>query len=83
MFNVELIVKPRPGIRDPQGAAVEESIHSFSDHPCEVHCVGRYLNMDIEAPNASEARRIADDMCKRILVNPNLETYELTVHETP
>ncbi len=79
MFKVELIVRPRPGVRDPQGDAVGEALSGIGFRGVKVHCVGRYLYMDLEAPSEAAARTMADDMCKRLLVNPNLETYELSI----
>jgi len=81
MFQVDLIVKPRSGVRDPQGEAVQEALHGLGYQAAEIHCVGRYLSLQIDAPTADEARALADDMCKRLLVNPNLETYQLEIHE--
>ena len=79
MYKLKLIVRPRDGVRDPQGDAVEEALRGLGYEGMKVHCVGRYLRMDIKAASADDARQLADDMCKRLLVNPNLETYEVTV----
>ncbi len=79
MFRVELVVKPRKGVRDPQGEAVEEALRGIGYGDFRVHCVGRTLHMEIAAPDEGEARRLVDDMCKRLLVNPSLETYELEI----
>ena len=77
-FTVELVVRPRRGVRDPQGDAVEESLRGMGYAP-KVHGVGRCLLMDLDATSQSEAEGMVHDMCKRLLVNPNLETYDLTV----
>lgn len=82
MFTIDLIVKPRPGVRDPQGEAVEEALRGIGYDTAAVHCVGRYLRMDLDVASEEEARKVADDMCKRLLVNPNLETYDITVAKT-
>jgi phosphoribosylformylglycinamidine synthase subunit PurS len=66
-------------VRDPQGDAVGEALRGMGYAGANVACVGRYLDMTVEAANESAARTMADDMCKRLLVNPNLETYDLTV----
>lgn len=78
-FKVELIVKPKPGVRDPQGEAVEGALHGIEAKGVKVHHVGRFLAMDVQAATADEARKLVDDMCKRLLVNPNLETYTANV----
>jgi phosphoribosylformylglycinamidine synthase PurS subunit len=79
MFRVDLIVRPRDGVRDPQGDAVEESLSGLGYNGIKVHAVGRYLRLSLEAESAAAARALADDMCRRLLVNPNLETYDITV----
>ena len=81
MFRVDLIVRPKPGVRDPQGDAVEESLKGLGYKGLKVHSVGRTLRLDIDAKTAADAKKLADDMCKRLLVNPNLETYEVVVEK--
>ena len=81
MFHIDLIVKPRTGVRDPQGDAVEESLRGIGYRGLKVHCVGRYLRMDVDADSVDAAREIAEDMCRRLLVNPNLETYDINITE--
>lgn len=78
VFEVELVVRPRDGVRDPQGDAVEEALRGLGYTP-KVHCVGRYLRFELEAASEDEAQRIAREMCERLLVNPNLETYDLSL----
>lgn len=79
MYKVQLIVRPKTGVRDPQGDAVEEALGGVGYQGIKVHCVGRYLSMDVEAKSEDDAKRLVDDMCKRMLVNPNLETYQVEV----
>lgn len=76
--KVELRVRPREGVRDPQGDAVQEALRGIGFEAVLVHAVGRTLHMEIDAESESAARAMADDMCRRLLVNPNLETYTLT-----
>ena len=81
-FKVELIVKPKSGVRDPQGEAVDGAVKGLEVKGVKVHQVGRYLAMDVDARSADEAKRTVDDLCKRLLVNPNLETYTARVEGT-
>jgi phosphoribosylformylglycinamidine synthase len=78
-YRVSVLVRPRPGVMDPQAEAVGESLGSLGYRDVEVEWVGRTLTMVIEAPGEASVRAIAEDMCLRILVNPNLETHEITV----
>jgi phosphoribosylformylglycinamidine synthase PurS subunit len=80
-YKVELVVRPRTGVRDPQGDAVEEALRGVGYHALKVHCVGRFLRFDLQADSVEEAQTITDEMCKRLLVNPNLETYDVNIVE--
>jgi len=79
MYKVQLVVRPRKGVRDPQGEAVEEALRGLGYDGLQVDCVGRYLALELEAQSEAAAKSLAEDMCKRLLVNPSLETYELTI----
>ncbi len=82
MFRIDLVVRPKPGVKDPQGEAVEEALRGIGLSGVHVHHVGRTLRLDLEAASEAEAKLKAEEMCKRLLVNPNLETYELSVART-
>lgn len=79
LIPVEVIVTPRPGVRDPQGEAVQEALRNLGHGPVEVGCVGRVLRLSVPAPDEQAARAAVSRMCDELLVNPNLETYEVRV----
>lgn len=80
MFTAELIVTPRPGVRDPQAEAVTEALQGLYPHgAATVGCVGRYLRLQLAATDAVAARAQVEQMCRELLVNPNLESFELRV----
>jgi phosphoribosylformylglycinamidine synthase PurS subunit len=81
-YKVELIVKPKSGVRDPQGEAVDGAVKGLEVKGVKVHQVGRFLAMDVDARSPEEAKRTVDDLCKRLLVNPSLETYTAVVEGT-
>jgi phosphoribosylformylglycinamidine synthase len=64
---------------DPQAEAVGESLTSLGYGHIDVEWVGRQLTMVIETTDDEAARITAEELCARILVNPNLETHEITV----
>lgn len=79
MFRVDLDVRPRPGVKDPQAEAVAESLARLGHDAVTVNAVGRVLSLSIDCSDEAEARRIAEGLCDELLVNPNLETYSLRV----
>ena len=81
MFRIDLIVRPRDVVRDPQSDAVQEALAGIGCSGLKVQAVGRFLQLDLDAPSEAEARSQVEDMCKRLLVNPNLETFDITVEK--
>lgn len=77
----ELVVRPRPGASDPQADAIAEALSAAGFSGFHVGCVGRYLRIDVHSDSVSAARDQVAEMCRTLLVNPNLETYELRTEE--
>jgi len=43
--------------------------------------IGKRIRVDLEAANKAECRQIMDEISRRVLVNPNMETYEYEIRE--
>ena len=70
-MRARVLVRPKAGILDPQGIAVERALPALGfDGVQNVH-VGRLIELDVEDP----AR--LDEMCRALLVNPLIEDYEI------
>jgi phosphoribosylformylglycinamidine synthase PurS subunit len=73
-----VLVRPKPGILDPQGQAVEGSLRQLGFDVGETR-VGRLIEFDIDAGSAPEALGQARRMCEQLLTNPLVETYEIEI----
>jgi phosphoribosylformylglycinamidine synthase subunit PurS len=71
-----VLVRPKAGILDPQGEAVESSLRQLG-FPVGEARVGRVIDIDVEADTPSEARAEIEHMCERLLANPLIESYEI------
>jgi phosphoribosylformylglycinamidine synthase len=71
-----VLVRPKPGILDPQGEAVESSLRQLG-FPVADARVGRLVDLEVEAGDAEEARAKLAQMCERLLANPLIESYEI------
>jgi phosphoribosylformylglycinamidine synthase len=78
--KVSVLVRPKEGILDPQGEAVEGSLRKLGFEVSEAR-VGRVIDLDVASGNADEARTQVDEMCHRLLANPLIESYEIELHE--
>ena len=71
MSRVRVLIRPKAGILDPQGQAVERALPALGfDGVANVH-VGRLVELDV--PDASRV----PEMCERLLTNPLIEDYEI------
>jgi phosphoribosylformylglycinamidine synthase subunit PurS len=73
-----VLVRPKAGILDPQGEAVESSLRQLG-FPVGDARVGRLIDLEVEASTAAEARAEVERMCERLLANPLIESYEIEV----
>ncbi len=70
-MRARVLVRPKAGILDPQGVAVERALPALGfEGVANVH-VGRLIELDVEDPTQLEA------MCQKLLVNPLIEDYEI------
>jgi phosphoribosylformylglycinamidine synthase PurS subunit len=73
-----VLVRPKEGILDPQGEAVESSLRQLG-FPVGDARVGRVIDLEVEATSEDEARAEVERMCERLLANPLIESYEIEV----
>jgi phosphoribosylformylglycinamidine synthase PurS subunit len=73
-----VLVRPKGGILDPQGEAVESSLRQLGFGVGEAR-VGRVIDLEVDAPNAEEARAQLERMCESLLANPLIESYEIEI----
>ena len=79
-MRATVLVRPKAGILDPQGEAVESSLRQLGFLVDEAR-VGRVIDLDVDAATADEARGEIERMCERLLANPQIESYEIEVAE--
>jgi phosphoribosylformylglycinamidine synthase len=75
-----VLVRPKQGILDPQGEAVETALGQLG-FPVQEARVGKVVDLEVEAASAAEARAKVEQMCEQLLANPLMESYEVTVHD--
>jgi phosphoribosylformylglycinamidine synthase len=69
-----VLIRPKEGILDPQGQAVERALPALGyDGVSNVH-VGRMVELDV--PDDDVPARVAE-MCEKLLANPLVESYEV------
>jgi phosphoribosylformylglycinamidine synthase len=71
MPHVRILIRPKAGILDPQGTAVEQALPQLGFGGASDVRIGRLVELDVEHTDELEA------MCEKLLVNPLIEDYEI------
>ena len=75
-MRATVLVRPKHGILDPQGEAVETSLRQLGFAVAEAR-VGRLVDVEIEGDDAAAVREQLERMCEQLLANPLIESYEI------
>ena len=70
----------KPGHSDPEGETTKQSLSELN-YPVESVGVRKVYEVVLEAKNLSEAKKMIEDMCKRLLANPVKDNYRFEVEE--
>ena len=74
-MKVRVLIRPKEGILDPQGQAVERALPALGFEGVESVHVGRLVELEVADPAQVEA------MCEQLLANPLVEDYEVQVED--
>jgi phosphoribosylformylglycinamidine synthase subunit PurS len=74
-LKARVLIRPKEGILDPQGQAVERALPALGFEGVSNVRVGRLVELEIDDVNEIPA------MCERLLANPLIEDYEVLVTE--
>jgi phosphoribosylformylglycinamidine synthase subunit PurS len=77
-----VLVRPKSGILDPQGEAVESALEHLGFSVAGAR-VGKVIDLEVEAADAAAARTQVEKMCAQLLANPLMESYEVEIHGEP
>jgi phosphoribosylformylglycinamidine synthase subunit PurS len=75
-MRATILVRPKAGILDPQGQAVETGLEHLGFTVDRAH-VGRLVELDLPTDDEGEARAQVERMCEQLLANPLIESYEI------
>ncbi|HET8535767.1 MAG TPA: phosphoribosylformylglycinamidine synthase subunit PurS [Solirubrobacteraceae bacterium] len=70
-MRARVLIRPKEGILDPQGIAVERALPALGFTGVENVHVGRLVELDVEDSSQLDA------MCQKLLANPLIEDYEI------
>jgi phosphoribosylformylglycinamidine synthase len=81
-MRATVLVRPKPGILDPQGEAVQGSLQQLG-FAVDAARVGRVVDLELRNADRDQARAELERMCEQLLANPLIESYEIELVEEP
>ena len=78
-MRVKIFVSLKNGVLDPQGKAIERSLHTLGYGEAHDVRVGKYLELEIDAPSRAAAELRIREMCDKLLANTVIEDYRFEI----
>ena len=72
-MRAKVLIRPKEGILDPQGKAVEGALPALGFEGVSHVRIGRLVELDTDDPDKLE------ELCEKLLANPLIEDYEIEV----
>jgi phosphoribosylformylglycinamidine synthase PurS subunit len=78
-MKAKIIITLKSGVLDPQGKAIEGALTGLGFSGVDNVRQGKFIELDIQAANADEARSQVETMCEKLLSNTVIENYRVEV----
>jgi phosphoribosylformylglycinamidine synthase len=80
MYTVQVKVMPLKELLDPQGKAVMGGLQNLGINGVEDVRIGKNITLQIDAPSEEVAKQMAEEASKKLLANPVMEYFEISVN---
>ena len=80
-MKAKVYIKYKEGILDPQGKVTSNALNSIGVKGIDSLTIGKYIEIDFGNISKQEADKITNDSCKKLLVNPNTQSYLFEIKE--
>jgi len=80
-MRAKIYIRYKDGILDPQGTTVGHALNSMGYEAIHDVSVGKFIEMNFDNVSKEEAERLTDESCRKLLANPNTESYKFEIVE--
>jgi phosphoribosylformylglycinamidine synthase subunit PurS len=81
IMRVKIFVSLKKGVLDPQGKAIERSLHTLGYNEVQDVRMGKYLEIEMETVSRENAELRVREMCEKLLTNTVIEDYRFEIQE--
>lgn len=80
-MRARVYIVPKKDVLDPQGKAIEHSLHALGySEARDVH-LGKYVELALDGVDRPHAERRMDEMCRKLLANGVIEDYRFEIED--
>ncbi len=81
MLEAEIYVALKKTVADPQGLTIKHALESLGYENLQEIRYGKYITVKIDSADRKEAEKNLNEMCGKLLANPIIEDYRVTIKE--
>jgi phosphoribosylformylglycinamidine synthase len=81
MFRAKIKITLRKSILDVQGKAVQSALHKLGYADVQSVRIGKYIELELNDQDETNARKNTEDACKKLLSNPVMEDYSFELEK--
>jgi len=78
-YTAQIKVMPLKDLLDPQGKAVLGGLQNLGISTVADVRIGKHIDLQVEAASKEEAEKIAAEAARKLLANPVMEMFEISV----
>lgn len=78
-YDAHVNVMLKPGIADVQGQTIQRALPALGFDQVNDIKVGKRFLVRVAADSPEEAEKLVSEMCERLLANPVIESYEVSI----
>ena len=80
-MKAKVYISYKEGILDPQGKTVGSALDSMGISGVDNVRIGKYIELSFKGISKKEAESITEESCRKLLANPNTETFRFEIEE--
>ena len=81
-WHVNVYFTLKPSVQDPQGSTVQRALNQMGYQGVQSVRMGKFTELEFEgALSEADVKKQTNEICDKLLANPNIETYRFTVEK--
>ena len=76
-MKVSAVITLKKDVLDPQGKVIHETLDGMGFNSVNEVRQGKYFEIDVKENDSTKAKKIVEDMCKKLLANLVIENYKI------